>query len=67
MTDPATAPKKVGDMRCRLCNRNAVECGGWLERVNPKGEASILECRPSCLSELPNEQAVLGAITGVAP
>jgi len=55
---------KAADMRCRLCNRNMFECGGWLERVNAKGETSILECRPECLAELSEDHKLLGAITG---
>lgn len=49
---------------CRLCGKNALEIGGFLARVNPKGEAGIWECRPSCGADLPQETKILMAIEG---
>lgn len=56
----------MNTIRCRLCNRDLKECGGWLARVNEKGVPGIFECRPSCQTELPQDRAVLGAILGDA-
>ena len=53
--------------KCRLCGRSVHEIKGWLERVNAKGEAAIMECRPACYPlRITPEHAVLGAILGEA-
>jgi len=52
---------------CRLCGRDPFTVRGWLERVNPKGEAPIMECRPACYPLLTNGQAVIGAVSGDTP
>ena len=49
---------------CRLCGKKANEINGYLERVNPKGEPMIAECRPSCNCDLPKETVLLMAIEG---
>ena len=55
---------KLSDITCRKCGRNASQIKGWLQRVNPKGEPMVAECRPACYPLITNEQAVLGAISG---
>ncbi len=35
-------------IRCRKCDRSAIEDGAALIRVNPKGEKGIWECTPDC-------------------
>ncbi len=49
---------------CSKCGTSVHECGGWLERVNPKGEDPIWECRPACGARLTDEEALLGAVAG---
>lgn len=51
-------------MKCRLCNKTLKEIGGYLQRVNPKGEDGIWECRPVCDADLPQETNLLLAIEG---
>lgn len=58
---------KLGDITCRKCGRDASQIKGWLQRVNPKGEPMVAECRPACYPlMITNEQAVIGAISGDA-
>lgn len=57
---------KVRDLKCRKCGKSAPEIRGWLERVNERGVPGIWECRPSCDAKPTNEEAILGAINGVA-
>jgi hypothetical protein len=49
-------------MKCRLCNKGPLEIGGYLQRVNPKGETGIWECRPCCEADLPQETNLLLAL-----
>jgi hypothetical protein len=57
----------MSTQKCRLCGRSVHEIKGWLERVNAKGEAAIMECRPACYPlRITPEHAVLGAILGEA-
>lgn len=49
---------------CRLCGKNAIQCGGWLERVNEKGVLGVWECRPACDVSLSSESKLLGSILG---
>jgi hypothetical protein len=49
-------------IKCRLCDKDANDCGGWLERVNEKGVPGIWECRPSCDALLPPDERIIGAI-----
>lgn len=49
-------------MKCRLCNKGLNEIGGYLQRVNPKGETGIWECRPCCEADLPQETNLLLAL-----
>jgi hypothetical protein len=52
-------------MKCRLCGKSLPEIGGYLARVNPKGEVpAVWECRPNCSADLPQETALLLAIEG---
>jgi len=51
-------------IKCRLCKRGANEINGYLHRVNEKGVLGIWECRPYCLTNISNEEAVMRAITG---
>lgn len=58
---------KCGELRCRLCGRNAMESRGWLKRVGEKGDPKALfECRPACegTGALSSGQKLLGAIEG---
>lgn len=54
----------IADIRCRLCNRNANEIGGWLKRLNPKGQKGVYECRSSCHAVLHPEYRIVSAIRG---
>lgn len=54
-------------MKCRLCGKYFSELTCWLERVNPKGESGIWECRPMCGADLPADERVIGAIEGQTP
>lgn len=49
-------------MKCRLCNKGPLQIGGYLQRVNPKGETGIWECRPCCEADLPQETNLLLAL-----
>jgi len=53
-------------IHCRLCGchvQEAAQRGAWLERVNPKGENFIGECRPGCDCNNGNQDdALLGAM-----
>ena len=50
-------------IQCRLCGRQGHEAA-LLQRVNPKGEIGIWECRPSCDQSLPPDEALVAAIEG---
>ena len=52
----------VADMRCRICGANARESGGYLTRVNPKGEKGIWECAPECGVSVSSADALLMAL-----
>ncbi len=52
-------PVKCGEVRCRLCDKNALEIGGYLGRVEDGWE-----CRPSCAVEMSNGERVMAAILG---
>lgn len=47
---------------CRLCGKGVQEINCFLTRVNEKGVPGIWECRPSCDTQISNEEAVLLAI-----
>lgn len=49
-------------MKCILCGKKINEIGGYLQRVNPKGQPGVWECRPSCNADLPKETSLLLAI-----
>lgn len=49
---------------CRLCGKGVLEIGGYLSRVNAKGEVGIWECRPTCLADLSQETKIMLAIEG---
>lgn len=49
---------------CRLCGKNANQCGGWLERVNKGVVPSVWECRPACGASLSPESRLIGSILG---
>lgn len=51
-------------MKCNICGKHLFEIGGYLQRVNPKGEDGIYECRPNCHADLPQETNLLLAIEG---
>lgn len=61
MSDVLTEPPRL---RCRLCGRGANEINGYLHRVNEKGVIGIWECRPSCNTQVSNDEALLMAIKG---
>lgn len=48
--------------KCRLCGKGPFEIGGYLQRINPKGEDGIFECRPSCDAKITNEEKIISAI-----
>lgn len=54
-------------MKCRICNKEHWQIGGYLERVNEKGVDGIWECRPSCNADLPQETNLLMALDSSAP
>jgi hypothetical protein len=54
----------IGELRCRLCKANAQECGGYLARMNAKGQPGVWECRPSCTVDMHPDDALLAAIKG---
>lgn len=40
-----------------------MECGGYLQRANPKGVAGIWECRPACGVKFSSrDEALIAAI-----
>jgi hypothetical protein len=44
---------------CRLCGRTIWQIGGYLGRVNKRGEVpAVWECRPSCTADMPFEVAL---------
>ena len=50
---------------CRICHKDIweiVKRGAFLDRVSPKGEDFIGECRPSCYSTGNQEDAILRAL-----
>lgn len=48
---------------CRKCGKDALQVGGWLQRMNPTGEMGIFECRPSCdAAPMTPIERVIGAI-----
>lgn len=47
---------------CRICGKHVTEIRGYLTRVNAKGVPGIWECRPSCDSNLSQDEALLAAI-----
>lgn len=47
---------------CRKCKKDIDNIGGYLQRVNAKGEAAIWECRPSCDAQQTQKQNLLDAI-----
>lgn len=51
-------------MKCRICNKNALQIGGYLTRVNRKGVPGVWECRPTCDAALPSDTKLLMAIDG---
>ena len=52
-------------MKCRTCGKGIAEIGGYLTRVNPKGEVpAVWECRPNCSADLPQDTRLLLAIEG---
>jgi len=55
---------KMIEIVCRLCGKNAHKSGGYLGRVNAKGQPGIWECRPSCDADLPPDTKLLLAIRG---
>lgn len=46
-------------MNCRLCGKNARNCGGYLIRVNEKGVEGIWECRPNCIEKMKPDDALI--------
>lgn len=57
----------MGEMRCRHCDRNAHEIGGYLGRVNKGETPSIWECQPNCQADLPQDTKLLLAVDGESP
>ena len=53
---------KMSEIVCRVCGKNAHLSGGYLGRVNAKGEPGIWECRPRCDADLPQDAKLLLAI-----
>lgn len=49
-------------LTCRICGKGAMEIGGYLQRVNAKGNDGIWECKPSCQADLPNETKLILAL-----
>lgn len=49
---------------CRKCGVDTHGCGGYLARVNPRGQPGVWECRPVCGSDLPPDTRLLLAIEG---
>lgn len=48
----------MGDIRCRKCSKNALECGSYLKRA---GRGWV--CAGGCNKEpMTNEERILGAI-----
>lgn len=60
---PSASAAETPRMKCRLCGRTVHEIKGFLQRVNEKGVAGIWECRPSCDTNITNEEAVLLAVS----
>lgn len=55
---------KCNEIKCRLCDKSADQINGYLARVNEKGVAPIMECRPLCDATLTNDEAVVAAVLG---
>lgn len=56
---------KCGELKCRLCGKDAMQCAGWLQRVGIHGDPNApFECRPSCYprTRMDNAERLLGAI-----
>lgn len=49
-------------MKCRKCNKGPNEIGGYLERVNAKGQPGIWQCAPNCDADMPPDERLLSAI-----
>lgn len=50
-------------MKCSICGKNALNCSGWLQRVNPLGVPGVWECRPGCNAPaISQEEALLTVI-----
>ena len=56
----------MAEMICRRCGRNAHQIGGYLERMNAKGQPGVWECRPGCWSQMTPDEAMLAAVEGPA-
>lgn len=52
-------------IKCIECGVGVLQCGGWLERVNPVGDMPAqFRCRPKCGVILSPEARVMGAMGG---
>ena len=49
-------------IKCRLCGKGATEICGYLKRMNEIGVEGVWECRPSCGTDLSDEDRVIAAI-----
>jgi hypothetical protein len=54
-------------IQCRKCGRSALQCLGYLQRVNALGEIGEWECRPNCGVRLSREDAIIAAIESTEP
>lgn len=48
--------------KCRLCGKDANHIKGYLKLVSPKEQPSVWECRPSCDSQMTDNERVVLAI-----
>ena len=51
-------------MKCRRCGKGLNEVGGYLERVNAKGQKGVWQCVPSCAATMSQDERLLSAIEG---
>lgn len=54
-------------MKCRKCGKGLSEVGGFLERVSPKGEPGVWECRPDCNVSMTDSQKLEAAVSHREP
>lgn len=52
-------------LKCRLCGKDAKDVNDYVVRINPTKEPPVVwECRPSCVTDISKEEALLRAIAG---